>query len=304
MDPVYFPNLKADDAIKSSDASNAYNCISWSGGRTDLGRWFWPPDSNIVNNVWFDRRGAKQSFNNFYGNIDSLGQSRPRGSNPNNCFTYIPTMDLTQSLVDLWANPPSPLYNYTHGSVKKPGDNYLHGYDWKSKPGGNMRTLHPRYALNGGGYGDVVECYKKSGTTVTAMIGQNVKGDKEAEQISLLSGESDKLNSLIKDVPSSQNILFENLYEAWKKTWTSPELIIQSNPDAFFKSDEYAKIAEFCKDNGKVIAPVLLKKCLDGDELAGIAICRLKMFDNVDALMRKTRLESPQGRISADGFYH
>src|SRR5665648_32051 len=66
----YFPNLKADDAIKSAPVSSAYNCISWSGGRVDLGRYFDPSNPNYPNNLWYNP-DPLTAYDNFYGNNPS-----------------------------------------------------------------------------------------------------------------------------------------------------------------------------------------------------------------------------------------
>lgn len=312
-DERYFPYYMPDDLIKSADANSNYNCISWSGGRTDLGQNFAPNVRDCGNNVWYDSRGPKQCYDNFYGNVDAQGNPKPRGSDPNHCLTYQSTLNSNESIVDLyfWKDGPNAPWpdpniseNYTHATVRKPGDNYYHGYDWESKFCEGERFFHERYSLQGRMFGYVRFYYKKkTGTIATAMVGQTVKGDKEAEPISLPSRERDKLNSLIKNLPSSQNMLFENLYQAWKKTWKSPTLVMKIHPDEFFRSEEYAKFSDFCKVDGKAIAPLLMKKCLEGDELAGSAICNLKLFSNVDEIMEKTRRESPQGQISADGYF-
>jgi len=72
----YFPNLEDDDAIMASNTNNSvYNCISWAGGRVDLGRYFWPPNSG---NPWHDD-GDLASFDNFYNNKDEDGHTLCRG---------------------------------------------------------------------------------------------------------------------------------------------------------------------------------------------------------------------------------
>ncbi|MDO8928516.1 MAG: hypothetical protein Q7W54_05970, partial [Bacteroidota bacterium] len=138
-----FPNLEADDAVQSAPQSSAYNCISWSGGRTDLGRYFWPADYGnpweAYNHVNYGDHDLR-SFDNFYSNKDDDGNVLVRD--------YGSIMNITRSSatssnasVALWGFGSE---YYTHGSVKKPANDQPHGYDWESKPGGLMRTFHPR----------------------------------------------------------------------------------------------------------------------------------------------------------------
>lgn len=296
-----FPKLKEDDAIKSSDATSDYNCISWSGGRTDLGRYFWPPDQGCPNNVWYDTRGSKKSFDNFFGNVNQQGNSTPRSSGmgsdgQTHCYTYIPTFWWPNSRVDLWATGSN---DYTHASVLKPADNWMHGYDWESKAGGNIRFFHPRNALRDGLYGKVVAYYQVSSTNaiteaVDAVKGEILPSDKVIDEV-----DNNKLSDLYDAIPQNVKMRFNTLYRAWEKTWSSSELFMSSNPTLFFKSNEYHTLAEFCKRNET--APLLLMKCRNGDELAGKAIYEMELLDDIKAVMEKTRLQSPQGQLSADG---
>jgi len=298
--PFPFPELKEDDAIKTADADAAYNCISWSGGRTNLGRYFWPPDPAWPTNLWYDPRGDKQSFDNFYGNINSSGISTPRFSG---AITYVPTTNSSESIVDLWATTSTPPHDYTHASVRKPGDNFMHGYDWESKPGGGTRTLHPRTDLRGDAYGNVVEYYKQAGTLLANNYNtENKSGTVEALS-SLTYDEAQKINTLISEVSADEKSLFNSYYQGWKNTWNSKELIYLNNPAEFFKSEAYKRLAQYCIKNKATAAVMLIKKCMDGDYLAGKSICEMNLFDNAKAIMEKTRLESPHGQITAEKLF-
>ncbi|MDR3129782.1 MAG: hypothetical protein LBU03_06050 [Tannerellaceae bacterium] len=132
----YFPNLKADDAIRSAPSSSTYNCISWTINRINY--WEWPlnPSSSYYN------ADPLKAFDLCY---TSNGYTRTGA-------------DSLNAAVALWALSGS----FTHGSITK--NTYLpnvpHGYDWESKPGSLSRTLHPRHALNGSSYGSILYYYK------------------------------------------------------------------------------------------------------------------------------------------------
>ena len=285
-----FPNLKADDAIKSAPASDNYNCISWSGGRTDLGRYFWPPDPDCPGNLWYDP-DPKTAFDKFYGN----NPERFSGA-----MTYTPdeaTYD--NAVVDLWAKSGS----YTHASVRKPGDNFPHGYDWESKPGGLMRTLHPRHALRDSDYGDVFEHYKKAGAMKIAKTtdgeGKAIPNRVEKEYFS--DAEIKKITALEEQIEDSTKSNFNKLYLKWKETWDDPKLQIMSNPREFAKSEEYEIFLEFCQKQGKKICPMLFRKFAEGDYLVTLAISDLPFLDQNREIFRS--ITSTHGQISDDGYF-
>ncbi len=79
----YFPNLNVDAAVVTGDATNVYNCISWTVGVTD--RWLWPGPTI-------------QQFDTFYR---QFGYVRA-GNGP----------------IAAWGNSTS---NLTHASISGPG---------------------------------------------------------------------------------------------------------------------------------------------------------------------------------------
>jgi hypothetical protein len=96
---------------------------------------------------------------------------------------------------------------------------------------------------------------------------------------------------------------FDSLYALWKKTWSSPELKIQSVAKMFFLSEEYSRFAAFCIANGKIIVPFCIRKYLEGDELAAYAICKLNVIPDNDKIMDTVRKNSQDGTISSDGYF-
>lgn len=301
----YFPNLKADDAIKSAPETGAYNCISWSGGITST--WIWPPSPG---NPWYNSNKLT-AFDNFYGN----NPSRYAGA-----MTYTRTgATESNSVVDLWANPLNPEY-YTHASVRKPGNDHPHGYDWESKPGGLMRTFHPRYALRGDGtydYGNVVAYYKWTGTYASAASASAAYSQKTEgmtfeesvkrgltviEKVELSKEEQTKQSNLIDKIPEKVKQEFNTKYSAWKETWDDPNLIIHSNPRMFTQSDQYKEFLGFSKEQGKVIWPLLFQKYEQGDGLVKEALIDLTYTEH-GYILDEIRQESTKERYNAQGAY-
>ncbi len=293
-----FPNLKADDAIKSAPASSAYNCISWSGGRTDLGRYFWPPEND--GNLWYDPNSLT-AFDNFYGN------NPPRYSGAMDYTRSGATYD--NSIVDLWSKSGV----YTHGSVRKPGNDHPHGYDWESKPGGNMRTFHPRHGLNGSIYGDVDKYYRWNGTYASGASNQKNGGGitfEESierdltiiEKIELSEDEKNKQSNLMENIPEKVKQEFNIKYEAWKETLDDPSLIFISNPRMFTQSRQYEEFLRYCKEQDKTTWPLLFQKYEQGDELVGMTIIDLT-YTKYGFHLDEIRRESNQERYTDKGAY-
>lgn len=284
-------SMKADDAIKSGEADGSYNCISWSGGRTDLGSSFAPTDPTCP---WFDSRGEKQCYDNFYGNKDSLGNSCPRFDS---AMTYVPTSNEYESVVDLYKG----YWAYTHAAVKKPADDFLHGYDWESKLGWTERIFHVRRVPQCFyGYGNDTTYYKYSGTKAMSA---GVIGNKLAEKLTLNIGEMGKIDNLTGKIDDKTKSEFDFLYTEWKKTWSLPELKIQSVPDMFFHSEEFSKFAAFCLLKGKTIIPLCMKKYLEGDALAAYVIYEFNIIPDTDKIMGMVRMNSEHGKITNDGYF-
>ncbi len=264
----YFPQLKADDAVRSAPASETYNCISWAGGRTNLGRYFWPPDAG---NPW---RGSTdlESFDNFFGNTKN-GQTLVRKSPKAMNFTRSGA-NATNAVVALWRQG----NYYTHASITKPGNDQPHGYNWESKPGGLMRTFHPRDALGGNGYGQIVAYYRWDGTYSYGnppMKTETTEGSSSMDTIDNVEfsqSDKEKLYELLFAIPETVGQEFERKYQAWKETWSDPKLQIHSNPQMFAQSEAYVQFLSYCREKGKLVWPLIFSKYEQGDELVINAI--------------------------------
>ncbi|GFO97484.1 hypothetical protein ig2599ANME_1688 [groundwater metagenome] len=289
-----FENLKADDAIKSAPASGTYNCISWSGGITNA--WHWPPSPS---SPWYDPNPLT-AFDKYYGN----NPSRYSGA-----WTYTRSgATESNSVVDLWAKSGV----YTHGSVTKPGNDHPHGYDWESKPGSLMRTLHPRYALRGDSYGNVVAYYRWSGTYASGAFSQATggmtfeesieRGLTQIEKVELSKDEKAKLSNLIENIPEKVKQEFNTKYRAWKETWDDPNLRIHSNPRMYTQSKQYKEFLSYSKKQGKAIWPLLFQKYEHGDDLVKMAVIDLT-YTEYGSLLDEIRQESAKERYTAEGAY-
>ncbi|MBN1984261.1 MAG: hypothetical protein JW795_22230 [Chitinivibrionales bacterium] len=257
---VWFENLKKDDAIKSSDASFDYNCISWSGGITS--DWWWPP-SYSGGGPYFVKGNAMQSFDNFYGNISANGTSLPR-------YPYAETFTRTgatadNAVIDLWAIEGS----YTHASCRRNANGHMHGYDWESKPGSTARTFHPRSALQGESYGEIVDAYTRPAQRSNTLDAPSLT-EKESIERGLLTvvdkevfspEELAKIEKLIGKVSKADKDTFETCTRNLEMVPGKDTLIaLQSNPIFYQSTDEYKKFLKLCKKLKEKALPLIFKR--------------------------------------------
>jgi hypothetical protein len=255
-----FPLLKPDDAIKAANNTGMYNCISWSGGITST--WVWPPSWSST----YSCSGSDMDvtcFDNFYGN----SPARYPGA-----WTYTRTgATVNNAVVDVWALNG----HYTHGSVRKPGNNHPHGYDWESKPGGLTRTFHPRNALqnNSGGYGWVINYYIHTGAYArNAANAYSFETDEDAvkagvavfEKAQLTDESSKKLRQFTDKVSASFTSRFEELYRTWKKTWEANA--IYSDPAAYCKNKEFETMAAYAMTSPRDAMMLIFDKYVNGND--------------------------------------
>ena len=270
-----FPNLKVDDAIQSAPATGgssnlgAYNCGSWAGGVSTF--WFWP-DSNFPQ--WVPANGDfLTAFDNFYGN----NPKRYTGA-----YTYTRSgASASNGAVALWANPnwfnapnePGNPTKYTHASVTKPGNDNPHGYDWESKPGGLMRTFHPRDALNNlssNGYGNIVAYYRYTGVNAARMDADSKdisleesieKGLSVMDKVEFDLEEKDKLGKSCQKIESKTADEFDKLLKELENEPINPELEKFSSYRIIYGGSKvYKALQDWCLKQGKSIYPLLISK--------------------------------------------
>ena len=299
----YFPNLKADDAIKSSDQNGYYNCINWSGGIV-----------SATSSVWVNPFSTVEDFDNYY--LNNYPGLTPRYAGAENFTRTGATTGNTA--VNVWASGKTPPYTYTftHGSVKKPANSQLHGYDWESKCGDNIRVFHPENALNGPGYGNVVYRYKPTGTyaqtqkMVAMGINQPIKTMDESVKLGLTTinkvvfsdGEKSQLARNINKIPGDISNEYRVKFDNWRKTWDLAPTKFMSNTRDYAKSDEYNAFQNFCLKQGKQIWPLLFDSFQNGN-LFLINIFEDLMYTDRKNLMDDVKMKNETTRYSADGTY-
>lgn len=267
----YFENLKSDDAIQSAPAANKYNCIAWSGGiYTD---WCWPPTDLAEHKVSDDI----DTFDYFYSSerYDGCSKFTREGATEEN------------SVVDLWGIPlaDGSIY-YTHASVRNGADANIHGYDWESKPGSLMRTFHPRYSLNGNGYGKVVAHYRLVENATKTLDQAIAEGTATIEYADYSEEEKSIIESHINGIDDAAQEEFGKLYAQWKQIWNTTPF---SNPAQIADCDVYRKLTKLCSSNSALIYKVF-EKLGQGD------ICAVKLVKDLSVTKNKAVMESVMAR--------
>ncbi len=300
--PPYFANFKDDDAMRSGDAAGTYyNCISWSGGVTSA--WHWP----IYFTSIYYNTNPTTSFDNFYGNTPVKRYS--------GAWNYSRTgANINNAVVDLWA------FNggYTHGSVKKPGNNHPHGYDWESKTGSLDRSFHPRNALSGGApanYGSVVEYYIHTGSFAPNLSSTGgmatdtdaIKAGLDVADKAILSPAAlEKLGTLEQKVGADISQTFDKHYLAWQNTWQ--ENAVQSDPGRYCQNEQYKALLDYCRANRLTVLPLLFKQYLQGSAICDPLLCDLTLekYGHLLEEVKKEFIANPydkQGRYIINNQY-
>lgn len=294
LEPQNFPLLTQDDAIRSAPATGGYNCIAWSGGVT--GAWIWPPSALSTYNC--TSANYLQCFDNFYSN----NPVRYPGA-----WNYTRTgATEANSVVDLWKTATA----YTHASVKKPGNNHPHGYDWESKPGGLNRTLHPRYALTQANwYGSVSNYYKPTGTYARNADNQQAfSSDADAvkagvaifDKATLSSEAVEKLKNLLLKTGKSITASFDELYNQWDATKAAHASL--SDPAAYCTNKEYKALETFALANRRPAMLLAFDKFIKGDHLIGELVLTLTM-DKYSRLLEEVKAERLANPNDKEGRY-
>lgn len=204
-----FPNLKPEDAIESDFGVPYYNCIAWCAGVDNT--WVWPKDSISNKTSWYDslfNNEPVHSLSGLFQRHDNLLKYTREGATEAN------------SVVDLWGIITS--HGDTiimHASIRNPFSKNPPGYDWESKLGDNSRLFHPRNALSGIEYGQIIAHYRIADKEQHENLRQRQLSNEEDPRLSEIVLTEDDillLNKSILSIPLNEQTLLLDLYENWK----------------------------------------------------------------------------------------
>ena len=225
----YFPRLNVNRAVVTGNATRVYNCISWTVGVTS--RWIWPGSSIRNFDSFYTRYNLVRASN---GHIAAWGQS-------------------TSSM--------------THACISGRG----HGPRWESKCGSDLRIQHGLNELVSSSYGRVVAFYRQR-TPLTF--------DKEAEKflstfqeegrvrISVTKAERTALRAATRAVPANARKRFDELFVAWKKSWSAPHAQLFSDPGFVRFSPEFHNLVAL----GAETIPLVVDRLVDTDNFFALQL--------------------------------
>ena len=303
------PGLKADDAMKSSDASGDYNCFAWTGGIT----------SSIVVpfqplSPWCVDGDRIASFDRYYGN------NPPRYIGAPNYVRVDPSTPGIMIEV---------LGNSSHGQISNPGNNEMHGYDWESRfSSGTDRIFHPRSGLYGY-YGSPYISYKPSGTSSASAQGQIVAengvtlsakatalgitgplsfdssvalGLTVMRNASFTDEEKNKIAALTDRIPVSLKKEFSSRMGRWQKKWSDSKFALLADPRDSMRSEEYTPLKNLCDSTGEAVWPLLFDKAQENLPYFSVLLEDV-VLKSAKSEMSAVNLELGGSQFTADGAY-
>ncbi len=252
--PEHFPNLKEDDTIISDTyeliRSEAYNCIAYSGGISSC--WITPYIKLLGGRLtpWYNSN-TELALDNFYGN------NPPRY---NGATTYVVTSNPNDAVINVYKCGTE----WTHASVRKPGNNQMHGYAWESKLGGGVRIFHEYSSLNNNSYyGQPVRFYAidntRSSSDDSITFEESVLSGKTCTMKVVPSNEERQfLQDMVYDIDVNIISDYKELYNEWiNKIREDEYLKVQSNSYKFTLTEEYRKLSVFIDENPELISFII-----------------------------------------------
>jgi hypothetical protein len=132
-----------------------------------------------------------------------------------------------------------------------------------------LRIQHGLNELVSSGYGRVLAFYGQSralSTEEQRLVDAQRRGELQLvmptqEQIAAVKEQAAKL-------PSELTARFERLFEAWKRRWDAPEVIISSDPRAVTHLKEFHDLVALGKD----IIPAVVEKLVDPENFFALQL--------------------------------
>ncbi|OTA84037.1 hypothetical protein M434DRAFT_174882 [Hypoxylon sp. CO27-5] len=213
-------DLSTEELILSGQKRKVYNCIAWSTQNTH--QWIQPP----------------QSLDTFVALYEQCG--------------YEICTNFEEAEVDGYQTSMYP-QKMTHASRQ---DNGV----WSSKMGNFIRFIHPRRALEGGYYGNIVVSFK------TAYGGPRIPGP--LYSLDIISASSTKISSialqLARSYPQASDS-FEAKWNLWAASWLSSGKVMSQAESVFTSGPEWDALV----DMGEVILPLVVDKIKNQFNLFG-----------------------------------
>lgn len=279
-----YPDLNADDAIKTANSTNTYNCYAWAAGISPNGNvppgtysWSYPPNEVIA--------GYPANDTPLGSMDDFLGNNPPRYAG---AWTYTRSgADANNATIALWATSSE----YTHLSIRKPGNDHPHGYDWESKMSGDERMMHPKNAIAGNQLGQIVAYYRivppplrlsaensRTGAEAGISLEESLEqGLSVMEEQQWKKAELELLQKLTDAIAPSLQEEFASLYQSWVAQVKTPVIRSTTDQQSHRKLKEYAGLKNWLNNYGSAVYPLLINQFFKEPVYAIEAILGLTM---------------------------
>jgi hypothetical protein len=153
----------------------------------------------------------------------------------------------------------------THGCVSGPG----HGPRWESKCGGDLRIQHGLDELTGSLYGRVVAFYRESHlleAVLVPVVEEMMRG--KIAKSNLTVAQKKALREERAALPAEVQRTFDNAFQAWKATWFSGGLAINSDPHTRGVGKEFDALVAL----GPLILPLVIEALADPENFLGLQL--------------------------------
>lgn len=219
-----------------------------------------------VTNVWHWPGSLLSDFDNFYSQFNLIRK--------------------TKGSVAAWGHASN---NMTHGCISGP----THGPCWESKCGSLAKIEHCLNELNGPVYGHVITYYGKKIRYYPRLPKYYKAYMRRKRRFNKI--ETDRIDSVRKQLPKQTISQFEAKFKAWKKTWFSAEFALDSNPYSRTKTAEFKDLMKM----GKAILPLLAHKMMDESNFMALTafekLASKKLIIRINSKDEKVQ-EGEQGR--------
>ena len=154
------------------------------------------------------------------------------------------------------------LQDMLHGSVSGAG----HGPRWESKCGALLRIQHGRDELTSNTYGHIVAYYRFNWIRYILAWIRTILWRKRwwimaPDQLTIL-------DEAVAGIDSAVRERFERLFDEWKLGWSSPEVLIHSNPAAVRQLPQFDALVEL----GSQALPALARKLADPENFFALQL--------------------------------
>ncbi|MDT4292376.1 hypothetical protein RO575_22650 [Methylomonas sp. MO1] len=140
---------------------------------------------------------------------------------------------------------------------------------WESKCGNSLSIQHGLTELEGANYGRVSAFYNRAGIAAPfAEAFAESLSSGEQELMKLSEQEETNLKKDISNVPEEIQIAFQDAFAAWKKTWFSGSLAIDSNPYSRSRCKEFDDLVAL----GQQIIPLVIETLTEDENFFSLVL--------------------------------